>query len=250
MRKKNIVLILAVIIISKYSYSQESPKKDGSSKFSFGLKANSNFSWFKPDSKNLTKGGMKLGFSYGIMGDLMFLQNYFLSTEILVSSLNGKVTYKDDYPEYKKSGDTITKKYKDISYEYTNKYIQVPISIKFKTKEIGKMKYFAQFGFAPAFLFSAKARIKGNNLPWAEDDIKKIKTNEGAEDQFQFDNFEDDISFIVLPLIIGGGAELKLSGNTSLMMGLRFENGFNDIFKSNSTTVFSKNISLSAGIFF
>lgn len=248
MAKKNIVIALAVLVISNYSYSQDAPKKDNQGKFIFGLKANANFSWFKPDSRNLEKGGFKTGFSYGIMGDYMFLPNYSFNVEILVSSLNGKLTYKDDYPEYKK--DTLVKKYKGVSYEYTNKYIQVPLCVKFRTKEIGKMKYFAQFGFAPAFLISAKAKIKGSNLPWPEDDINKIKTNEESEDIYQFSNFDDDVSFIVLPLIIGGGAEMKLSGSTSLMLGLRFENGFNDILKSSSTTVFNKNISLSAGIFF
>ena len=248
MAKKIIVLALAVLIISNYSQSQDAPKKDNQGKFIFGLKANANFSWYKPDSRSLEKGGFKTGSSYGIMGDYMFLPNYSFNVEILVSSLNGKLTYKEDYPTFKIKDSVFS--YKDVSYEYTNKYIQVPLCVKFRTKEIGKMKYFAQFGFAPAFLVSAKAKIKGSNLPWEEDEIKKVKTNEESEDIYQFSNFDDDVSFIVLPLVIGGGTEMKLSGSTSLMLGLRFENGFNDILKSNGTTIFSKNISLSAGIFF
>ncbi|NUM31981.1 MAG: outer membrane beta-barrel protein [Bacteroidetes bacterium] len=248
MGKKFILLTLSLFLLSSYSKSEETPKNDENRKFIFGLKSSANFSWFKPDSRNLAKGGFKTGISYGIMGDYMFLPNYSLNIEVLVSSLNGKLTYKDDYPIYVKGIDT--SKYKGVNYEYNNKYIQIPVSIKFRTKEIGKMKYFAQFGFAPAFIFSAKTRIKGNNLPWPEDEVKKVKANEGAEDQYQFTNFEDDVNFLLLPLIIGGGAEMKLNGNTSLVAGLRFENGFNDILKSNSTTAYSKSIGLTVGVFF
>lgn len=248
MGKKIIVIALSVLLLSNYSFSQGTPKNDENRKFIFGLKSSANFSWYKPDSRNLAKGGFKAGISYGVMGDYMFLSNYSFNIEVLVSSVNGKLTYKDDYPFYVK--DTVKTYYKGIGYEYNNKYIQVPLSIKFRTKEIGKMKYYAQFGFAPAFLLTAKAKITGENLPWAEDDIQKIKTNEKAEDIYQFTNFEDDVSFMLLPLIIGGGAEMKLNGNTSLVAGLRFENGFNDILKSNSTTVFSKSIGLSVGLFF
>jgi hypothetical protein len=153
---------------------------------------------------------------------------------------------------YKNGKTNVESKAADVSYEYSNKYIQIPVSMKFRTKEIGMIKYYAQFGLAPGIRISSKVKIDGKNLPWSEDDRKNIKTNESSEEEYEpIDNtFSDDVSFLNIPLIIGGGIEYNLSGNTSLYVNLRYENGFTNVLKSTATSVFSKNISLSAGIFF
>jgi len=251
MIKKIATLALMVSVLSSQTFGQDSKSSNESRKLMFGLKAGANLSWFKPDSKNLSKGGFKPGFSYGIMGDYNLQPNYALSLEFLISTLNGKMQFKDSML-YKNTKTNVSSKAADVAYEYTNKYIQIPISMKFRTKEIGMIKYYAQFGLAPGIRISSKVKIDGNNLPWSEDDRKNIKTNESSEEDFEpIDNtFSDDVSFLNIPLIIGGGIEYNLSGNTSAYVNLRFENGFTNVLKSTATSVFSKNMSLSVGIFF
>jgi hypothetical protein len=54
-----------------------------------------------------------------------------------------------------------------------------------------------------------------------------------------------------LPLIIGGGIEYNLSGNTSLYAGLRVDNGFTNTFNKDEKTKANLNyVSITAGIFF
>jgi hypothetical protein len=246
---KNYILTFSLIFsFSILAHSQEAKTADDIRKAVFGLKVTSNFSWFKADSRNLEKGGLKLGFGYGIMGDYNFTNNYAASFEFLVTKLNGKMLFKDSLT-YLKDGIPQNKSF-DVEYEYSNRYIQIPVSFKFRTKEIGYIKYFAQFGLAPAVRITSKVKISGHKLPWPEEDLKGIKTNDEADDIFEPTEFKDDVSLVNIPLIIGGGIEYNLSENTSIYVCLRYENGFTDILKHKETAVFNKNIGLSLGVFF
>lgn len=253
MTKKNLLALVLVMVTASISFSQE--KKDSDKrKYIFGLKTGANFSWYKADSRNLSEGGLKMGYSYGLMADYVFQQNYSISAEFLVSGINGKMKFKDSLTYTKNS---IPKKVPNVEYEYTVKYVQIPLSFKFRTKEIGSIKYFAQFGIAPGIRISSKVQINGNGMPWGEDERANIKTNKGSDESFEPEEFDDDVSFINLPLLIGAGVEYNISGNTSLYTNIRFENGFNNILKSkdkrstlNETIVYSKNIALSVGVFF
>ncbi|MCB9251414.1 MAG: outer membrane beta-barrel protein [Flavobacteriales bacterium] len=250
MSKKISLLALLFLSTSIFVVAQDKPKSDYR-KVVIGIKATSNFSWFKADSRNLEKGGLKLGFGYGLMGDYNFNENYSASFEFLITKLNGKMRFKDSLT-YLKEGVAQPKSF-DVVYEYSNRYIQIPISIKFRTKEIGYLKYFAQFGLAPAIRITSKAKLTGTRIPFPEDDVKAIKTNDEKDDIYQpvDDDFEKDgVTFMNLPLIIGAGVEYNLSENTSIYACLRFENGFTDILQSKNTVVFSKNIGFSLGLFF
>ena len=245
------ILLAAVLLLSTtlFSFSQDKKSSDNQ-KYIFGLKTGANFSWYKPDSRNLSEGGLKLGYSYGLMSDYVFQTNYSISTEFLVSGINGKMKFKESL-SYIKNGDT--SKVPNVQYEYSVKYVQIPISFKFRTKEIGSMKYFAQFGVAPGIRIASKIQINGNGMPWGEDERANIKTNKGSDDSYEPAEFDDDVKFINLPLLIGAGVEYNLSGNTSLYSNIRFENGFTNILrlkKGNETIVYSKNIALSVGVFF
>ena len=250
MSKKYSLLLILGILFSLHSNGQAAKNNEQVRKAVFGIKGSTNFSWFKADSRNLEKGGLKLGFGYGLMGDYNFNENYSASFEFLVTKLNGKMRFKDSLT-YMLNGVAQNKpKSSKVEYEYSNRYIQIPVSIKFRTKEIGYIKYFAQFGLAPAIRITSKIQINGNQLPWSEDDRKGIKTNDDADEIFEPQEFDDDVQFINLPLIVGGGIEYNLSENTSIYLCVRYENGFTNVLKSKSTTVFSKNVGLSLGLFF
>lgn len=244
MKRKIITSLLILPFLCGNIFAQGGNKTDDR-KVIFGLKAGANLSWYKADTRNLSKGGFKPGFSYGIMGDYNFQPNYSASFELLISTINGKLAFKD-------SMTYLNKRAGNIEYAYSNRYVQIPISIKFRTKEIGYMKYFAQFGLAPGIRVSSRAKLSGSNLPWPEEDIKSIKTNDNGDDMFHATEFDDQVRFVNIPLIIGGGIEYNLSGNTSIYANLRYENGFTNVLndKKSKTGAFSKNVALSLGVFF
>ena len=73
-------MITLLIFAFNQAHSQATKKEAESKKYIFGLKTGANFSWYKPDSRDLLDGGLKPGFSYGIMGDYNFAPNYSVST--------------------------------------------------------------------------------------------------------------------------------------------------------------------------
>jgi outer membrane usher protein FimD/PapC len=215
--------------------------------FRLGLKTAGNLGWITPKSKTIEQNGMNAGFSFGVMSDYHFQQNYALSTELLVLRLNGSVTFKDDLTV---SGDSLT--YTNVDFTYKLQYIEIPISIKFKTKEIGNITYWANFGLAPSFNIGAKLDQSGS-VPqkFLDEDPTNIPVNKSEGDAFEYSNFEDDIFLVRVPLIIGGGIEYGLAGNTSLYAGVRSNNGFTDIFVKDKTVNGTNSFfSIDLGLFF
>ncbi len=230
-------LILLFLSISTITKAQDNNLR-------FGIKGSANICWIKPDSKSIEKEGTKLGFSYGLMGDFYFAENYAFSTELLITHYNFGMTYVDTlFPKNSQVSKT------DIDYEYKTRYVQVPLSIKFKTKEIGYVTYWAQFGVAPSFLIRARADIVGADDVF--DDPTDIHVNDKEGDDYHFANFDDKISPLRIPLIVGAGIEYNLSGNTSLYAGLRMDNGFTNIFgEDKKAEAISNFVSINAGFFF
>ncbi len=250
---KKSILICAIIALTSLNTRAEDKKEPFVSKTIFGLKGGANFTAFKPDSRNIEKNGIQLGNSYGIMVDYLFQPNYAFSSEFLISTINGSFKFKNSLT-YKK--DTGTYPVLQPIYDYNLRFLQIPLSFKLRTNEIGYLKYYVQFGVAPCFLIASKATInrnEANGMPWNEDDRKNIKTNSDSEEFYEPLEFDDNMRFFNLPIQIGGGLEYNLSKNTSIYSNLRYENGFSNILsnkKGDETILLSKNVSFSLGVLF
>ena len=196
-----------------------------------------------------------MGYSYGIMGDYNFTKNYAFSSEFLITEINANLKFANPMKESTDiNGDSVFNTFSSASIDYKIKFIQIPLSIKFKTKEIGLITYWAQFGFAPSFLANAKANYVGVT---PSDEYAKLAVNDSDNDKYHLVDSKDDavfndkVFFIRMPLIVGAGIEYNLAGNTSLYTGLRIDNGFTNTFTKDDKTKANLNfISINAGIFF
>jgi hypothetical protein len=127
MKKKLFVLFL-LSLFSKGILSQD---------FQLGLCFNPHISWFNSDNKKIIENdGMPVGFSYGLMGDFNFTNNYSFSTGIYQIIYNGKAK------------DTLSKKYK-------LQYLEIPLTLKMKTEEFGQWAYFGRFGLSSTLNIAA-----------------------------------------------------------------------------------------------
>lgn len=255
MKKNNqmnkLILTVSLLIITIASNAQNEQEN----RFRFGLKGSMNFNWFKSNSKNIENGGVKLGYSYGIMGDYNFTKNYAFSTEFLITDIRANLKFVNTMKESTNfNNDSLFDQFSSASIDYKVKYIQIPLSIKFKTKEIGMITYWAQFGFAPSFLAGVKADYLGVT---PADEYAKLDVNDKDNDKYHLIDTKDDVVFndkvffIRVPLIIGAGIEYNLSGNTSLYTGLRLDNGFTNTFPKDEKTKANLNyLSVTAGLFF
>ncbi len=216
MNKK--ILLTVVLLLTIISVIAQ---EEGSSKgLRFGLKVAPSMSWMKPDLKSIDKKGMTLGFNYGLMTDFSLSGNgnYAFSTGLEVSTVGGKLNYpnvvEQDSTDY----------YGMTLRTFNLKYVNLPLQLKLRTNEIGYMTYFGSFGIDAGFNFKAKATD--------EHTLRKKQT--GDVDPPITPTEEDivvnkDVSFFRVALVIGAGFEYNLSGNTSLLLGVTFNNGFNNV---------------------
>ncbi|NNC86695.1 MAG: PorT family protein [Bacteroidia bacterium] len=188
--------------------------------FKFGLTASPGFAWLKPDTEGLESDGSKIAFSYGIMGDFNFADNYAFATGIEVAYNGGKIINRD-------TAVALTGAVTNFNLQY----IELPVTMKMKTNEIGYLTYFGRFGFVPGYLIGAKG----------ETDIAGTVT--------EIPDFEDDINKFNVSLLIGAGAEYSLSGETALVASVTFKNGFLDVIDGGSKAV-ANVIALNIGVLF
>jgi len=198
---KKALLFFALTFIVTAAWSQSSD-----SNFQFGVKIQPALAWFRvdaPDELNLESDGLPFGFGYGLITDFKFTDRYAFSTGIEIAYRGGKLKYT----------------YEDIlgnSYTEQDKlslqFIEIPLTLKLRTNEIGYMTYFFQVGVAPGYAIRTRADITIND--------KLVEDNEDISSQINEFN---------LSMIIGAGAEYSLGGSTSLLFGITYNNGFLDL---------------------
>lgn len=221
-----------------------------------GFKASPNFAWTRMMEGSMENNGLGLGFSYGLMGDINIANNpnYWLSTEFIVTSCPTKINSTQTL-----WSDINGLQYKDVSFSYNLQYIQVPITLKLKTNEIGKFKYWGQFGLAPAILMQQKLKTASTPSVYGNG-TQSHNPNLDANDNYDFKGdagnfsgagvYKDDVRKARMSLIIGAGIETKISGKTAFSAGLRFDNAFSDVFTDGRVDGRNNFLGIQLGVFF
>ena len=202
----------------------------------FGLKISPNMSWTKPDSPDLDRSGSSFGYSFGLITDLVVGQkeNYAFSTGILLNNTGGK--YTQNY------SDTITSQSYKVESTINLRYVEVPLTMKLKTNEIGYMTYFGLIGIGTAFNIRAKA------------DLEQVVN--GQVVKLEDEDIGDRTNLFKASLIVGGGIEFNISGETYLMAGITYNGGFTNTFDGvkdddgKDVNVLQNYLELNLGVFF
>ncbi len=207
--KKLIVLIINIIIIATTNniYAQKKEK----SNFQLGAKISPNISWLKTNAQDFSNDGSSVKFSWGFLADFQFAPKYFFSTGFNINSTGGKIIY--PYINKVDSISTLGSLHRSINV----RYIEIPLSIKMKTRQFGYLTYFGQIGMGFGMRLNANANddfyANGSSTAISKNDIK----------------IEDQINFLRLSMILAAGVEYNLGGSTSLFGALTFNNGFTNI---------------------
>lgn len=204
---KKTILLWAISFFSFLTFSQS----ESSPGFQLGIEASPSIGWFNPDSDGLSNEGSKIGFNFGLIGDFNITKNYAFSTGLIIMSTGGEIEFPDrkNVNALEVGGRTTA----DIRLNY----IQVPLTLKLSTNQIGYLTYFARFGFGLAVNYNAET-----------DEEFEFPASSGTNNFDEVD-YADEISLIRTSLIVGLGAEYNLSGNTALVLGLSLDNGINNI---------------------
>lgn len=196
-------------------------------KFHFGLKASPGIFWIKTTDKKIANNGGKFGFGYGLILEFAISENYAFATGLDVAGTGAKYTLDSALT----TTSNVTKKY-DSKYQY----VQIPLMLKMKTKDINGMKYFGQFGLNAGVNYKSisdwSRTASGITVERNGDDVKSITFP------------------IRLALAVGAGFEYNLSGSTSALVSVHYDNGFLNINKKDYGTLYSKGVVLTVGILF
>ncbi|HNZ72249.1 MAG TPA: outer membrane beta-barrel protein [Prolixibacteraceae bacterium] len=195
--KKKIILFAALLTLSAAGFAQ---------KMQLGFQASPQVSWLKSTESNITNENIGLGIRYGLDADIFLFDNtrYALNTGLFITNHSFKARYNLEKPIV--VGDKEMPTPVDIKYRVN--YIELPLNIKLRSDQFYRFTYYGQFGLTNLINISASG---------TSSDLKL----DGS-------NVNDAIRFFNLGMIVGGGAEYDVGGNTALNFGIQYTNYFVD----------------------
>lgn len=197
---------------------------------SFSVFFEPQISWLTADTKTITRDELKGGFNTGLIMDKYFAENYAFSTGVSIWNTGGNLLYQDS---------TVF----DFNYEsltlmpnsvmtYKMQYINIPVSLKLNSNEIGYIRFFAHPGINTHINIKAVADVMSDSM------------------EIENENISDAINAVSMSYFIGAGIEYSLGGNTALVLGMYYQSGFWDITKTKDYKVTIGSVSLRLGVKF
>ena len=240
--KKIVITSLLILPLLSFIAQEEEGKK-----FRFGLMGNTSIGWLTPDDeRKFSSGGVGLGLGWGLQMEFKLGKTTSFVTGLNLESYKASLNYDD--PDLSATSKPtyydLNSDFEYVSWEdltdipranpdsnllfqltkrsYTINYVNIPLILKMKTKEIGYFTYFGEFGAVLGF--KTKARV---------DDVANVVSYDSlSSDPFTIEdpNFEDNIDLdlakgtqpIRAGIRVGGGAEYNISGTTSLFFSLHY----------------------------
>jgi len=221
--------------------------QDDDKNFRFGLRIDPSLNWYTVDNdKKFENTGSSLGFGWGLHMEFKLSETASWTNGIGLFYDKGNIDYglqstTGDSVYYLLNGDdelvefpsdsasgmlpTGTSLYKLGTRSFTVNYAHLQSCIKMRTKEIGYITYFGQFGLNLGIKTKARANddseILGTTGLWTSSYKEKI-------------DITKDAAFMKLGLNIGFGLEFNISGTTSAFACLSYNHGFTNAVTSKS----------------
>lgn len=189
------------------------------------------------------------GFDYGVSIDYFFTDNYAISTGAYMNHpfifrKNSLSNFADSTflaNPFVAQNEITTEKIKNNKEKITSMELNIPVSFKLKTNEIGYFKYFGDIGVLNTFRIQSRYSL---------DDTKLQKAKFGKQNE-EMNNLNFYTNLYNFSLKVGGGIEYTISDKTALVVGLYFYNGFTDYIQDNDNkATYMRKLSLRTGILF
>lgn len=204
MKKIVLIAVMTMAMLSLFAQGGEPAVR-------VGLTASPAISWFKGADKNVNSGKVRMGLEYGLLLNINLSkhnQNYALETGLTGVLMGGNAVYDTlVYP-----ADTIFGYRNGVDARFKMQYLNIPITLKLKTNQIGYITYYGQLGFVPGF--KVGGRVDSDALGYENEKLSKDN-----ETIFKAPLF-------ALGLTVGGGVEYALNDRTALILGINFVNNF------------------------
>lgn len=229
-------LAFAACFLPLCTWAQSSPGGSASAgreryvepQFRMGLHLLPSIAWCDPRDGFTASEGSIVRFGFGFTADVMFADNYAIGTGINVFRNGGKLSYFE-----RVTGDPMD--LADDSTQFlvrrertlTQHWVELPMSFKFRTREIGHITYWGQFGLGLGLNLRSHADDRVDYLhrsgqpgteSWVEESVIGVVERRDVA-------VEDEAALMRAAMIVGLGVEYNLSGKTALLLGATFNNG-------------------------
>jgi len=222
-------LLFALLLLSSGVFAQQDPGYPANEKsFRVGFAGLIAPAWLSSDNQDrIDPDGSKFALGYGIVVDYLFNSRYAISTGLNMVHNGGKYSrFNED------DGDRI--------YDTNLKlqYLEVPLTVKGRSNQVGYFTYFGQIGLTPAIALRTRYDRK-----FSDNTVDEID-NEKANDFVRIPN---------MGLTLAAGVEYAILPETSLFAALYFNNGFLSILEKEERgddKVAVSYLGLKVGVFF
>lgn len=219
--KKAILCVLTGIICLQTATSFAQSMSIDSKKFRFGVFVAPTMSWMRPTTDKTddekyapTNEGSKVGFTYGLMAEYNFAENYAIVTGLQINMTGGKINSKYLGTESGKINVV-----QNANFNYRLNYLEIPAALKLRTDPISGFRFFGQLGLTTGFNIAKKATYsvdyynENGTLLNSKGENEKIKGTLA-------------IAPVMFTMNIGAGAEYPLNDKLAAYAGIFFNNGF------------------------
>jgi hypothetical protein len=219
--KKQILSLFALAFLTNTASAQyegvDITESETLKKIRFGVYVAPNLSFMRPSAakdgaKTQENGGNKIGFTYGLMADYNFTENYAIATGLQVNTTGGKINTTNPLATI---GEALTTK-----FDYSLQYLEVPVALKLKTDQMGKFTIFGQAGLTVGFNISKKATYEIVQKGATTDTTYKVADKEKITGSI------GNIAPIVFQMNVGAGIQYMIGSKLDGYAGLFFNNGF------------------------
>lgn len=187
----------------------------------FGFQASPSLSWMSANDKLINSSGTNLGIRIGTTAEYYLNENYVLTTGLQLHFNHGGQLLHDEggdlWPDADLSSDEYSALPNGVKLRYHLQYLEIPISFRMRTNEIGYWRFFAE---APILQLNILTRARG--------DIEgpSVAMSLGEE-------IREEVRLLGISYGFGVGGEYSLTEHISLITGLFYHRIFTDVTSDN-----------------
>jgi hypothetical protein len=229
---KNLLLTLMILGFGCEAFAQDQAVGPNTrKKFKIGFNLSPSIDFFQTSTEDVALDKVRAKLGYGLMAEYAFTNNYAITFGLEHKMAGASLDFdaKADVRYFDQSDKT---EYRLLTRSHRLDYVNIPITLKLMTNQIGYFTYFGQFGVDLSILASSQAKDSRQSV-MDSTDAMGVFVSESFNDagETDFIGRYNQTMFINVKLRIGAGFEWNFSGNTALVVSVSYHNGFIDLMK-------------------